>query len=383
MKNYFKSKVSEEEKLDNVFFEDQINEVIKYYTYHIKAMIITLILIWLVVICLYSRGEHTEDEFGKYVVTQTYVWMWYLFICLSVVYITPQMISYLIPFTIRYILFFLIITTQVSTFNSEYRFCEFYMNNALMGNVLVVIMPSQYKANCIAFILAMVYMCSKVYWCYGVLPTELIVSAILSSQYFCINSVILFNRLRKLYGLIRKNQELYQEMKNLLKVFPESVIIRADRSEKNGSKKYFANQQFNSSICDIQNEIYKMSKIQCWINYHNPSSTLLKKYQTSLQNFMKKQEDKLKNKKFAQCESMYMREGGNTSTRSTQLNSNAPEEEEHIKYFQVKTLKVSWEGWVNAFLHVFVNITDIKKLEEANYNIKLQKVMFSNLSDEF
>ena len=150
MKNYFKSKVSEEEKLDNVFFEDQINEVIKYYTYHIKAMIITLILIWLVVICLYSRGEHTEDEFGKYVVTQTYVWMWYLFICLSVVYITPQMISYLIPFTIRYILFFLIITTQVSTFNSEYRFCEFYMNNALMGNVLVVIMPSQYKANCIA-----------------------------------------------------------------------------------------------------------------------------------------------------------------------------------------------------------------------------------------
>ena len=55
----------------------------------------------------------------------------------------------------------------------------------------------------------------------------------------------------------------------------------------------------------------------------------------------------------------------------------------YIRFFHVKTLKVSWEGNVNAYLHVFVDTTDIRKLEEATNSIRCQKIMFASVSHEF
>jgi signal transduction histidine kinase len=48
----------------------------------------------------------------------------------------------------------------------------------------------------------------------------------------------------------------------------------------------------------------------------------------------------------------------------------------------IKTTKVEWEG-VSSFMHVFIDMTDFYKLEEAKNNIKLQKIMFASASHEF
>jgi len=45
-------------------------------------------------------------------------------------------------------------------------------------------------------------------------------------------------------------------------------------------------------------------------------------------------------------------------------------------------MKVSWNG-EPSFLHVFIDTTNIVKLEQANNNIKLQKIMFTSVSHEF
>jgi len=50
--------------------------------------------------------------------------------------------------------------------------------------------------------------------------------------------------------------------------------------------------------------------------------------------------------------------------------------------FHVKTQKVDWEG-INSYLHVFIDTTNIVKLEEAKNNIKCQKIMFASVSHEF
>lgn len=50
--------------------------------------------------------------------------------------------------------------------------------------------------------------------------------------------------------------------------------------------------------------------------------------------------------------------------------------------FNTKTMEVHWEG-EPCYMHVFIDNTDILKLEEANNNIKLQKVMFASISHEF
>ena len=50
--------------------------------------------------------------------------------------------------------------------------------------------------------------------------------------------------------------------------------------------------------------------------------------------------------------------------------------------FHVKSLKVEWEG-SSSFMHVFIETTNIVKLEEAKNNIKCQKIMFASASHEF
>jgi len=52
------------------------------------------------------------------------------------------------------------------------------------------------------------------------------------------------------------------------------------------------------------------------------------------------------------------------------------------KTFHVKSLNVEWEG-SSSFMHVFIETTNIVKLEKAKNNIKCQKIMFASASHEF
>jgi signal transduction histidine kinase len=63
--------------------------------------------------------------------------------------------------------------------------------------------------------------------------------------------------------------------------------------------------------------------------------------------------------------------------------NNHNEDNEVRQSFNIKTLKVNWEGNKNSFMHVFIDTTDIVKLEEANNNIRCQKIMFASASHEF
>jgi signal transduction histidine kinase len=52
------------------------------------------------------------------------------------------------------------------------------------------------------------------------------------------------------------------------------------------------------------------------------------------------------------------------------------------RIFNIKSIHVLWEGQP-SFMHVFIDTTDILKLEEATNNIKCQKIMFASVSHEF
>ena len=51
-------------------------------------------------------------------------------------------------------------------------------------------------------------------------------------------------------------------------------------------------------------------------------------------------------------------------------------------FFNVKTIKVNWENNEESFMHVFVNTTQVKKLEEERLNREYQHMMFASLSHE-
>jgi len=58
------------------------------------------------------------------------------------------------------------------------------------------------------------------------------------------------------------------------------------------------------------------------------------------------------------------------------------EDNNQEKVFNVKSLRVDWKG-KSSYMHVFFINNDSHKLDEANNNIKLQKIMFASISHEF
>ena len=50
--------------------------------------------------------------------------------------------------------------------------------------------------------------------------------------------------------------------------------------------------------------------------------------------------------------------------------------------FNVKSIKVSWDNIDESFMHVFINTTQVKKLELERANRRYQHMMFASLSHE-
>ena len=58
-------------------------------------------------------------------------------------------------------------------------------------------------------------------------------------------------------------------------------------------------------------------------------------------------------------------------------------ESDQMSMFNVKTIKVCWENNSSSYLHVFINIDEIQKLERAKIANKCQQAMFASISHEF
>jgi len=379
-KNYlWWRRIEEEEELDYRVFNIQIDHIVKSYITQIKVVILLLIFLNAIVVVVYYAFGITQTKYEINFVQQLCHLLIYLTLSIAVIHIFPNVTPYLIPVTI---MFFMFLTTQISTAGDEYKFSEYFMTNCLGANMLVVMLPSQWKANSLAFIAGMIYLWVNMFFSYQTFSFELVMSSILGSIYFCITWLTLYCRMRSLYVLIAKNQKLINEMKRLLQVFPESIIIRANGTGTKRIKKYYANRHFTTRICDIKEEIKNIDKIEWNIDTPKSGSDESESFKTYLHAFLKQQEDKIKDKKFVEWKSMQMKCSDKVYREWTGLDSDISIES-NIRHFQVKTLQIRWEGDTSAFLHVFVDITDIKKLEEATNNIKCQKIMFASVSHEF
>ena len=138
----------------------------------------------------------------------------------------------------------------------------------LLVNILIIMVPSQWSINSLAFILAMVYYMYKINSHYDKLPVPLICSVWLGIVYYSFAAWILFLKMRNLYKLLLQNQKLNREMKRLLQIFPESVIIRFMSSQKHDpeispegpifqNSSCFTNEEFTNHICNVEKSISK------------------------------------------------------------------------------------------------------------------------------
>jgi len=168
------------------------------------------------------------------------------------------------------------------------------------------------------------------------------------------------------------------EMHKFLEIFPESVVINSEVGVHN-EKNVYANDKFNKEIADIKQTVDCMSDIR--VSYtDNESNELVKRdVQTSLWDFFKKREGELEDRHVIEATVKIE----NSDEDQKMERSEALEQNSISHIYLVKTSKVNWDDNPDSFMHVFVEITDMLNLKQANKNIDDQKVMFASTSHEF
>ena len=183
--------------------------------------------------------------------------------------------------------------------------------------------------------------------------------------------------------MLKSNQDLIHTIKTILQVFPEGVIIRSlDEKSKQTILKFannIASKVLVEEECkdDNKNSI-KIKEVELQNNHLESEST-----QTiSLEEFLSQQENKIEIENAENIEQI-IKTKQSIDILHEELESEIDNDEKDEEvYFNVKSIKVSWDGNNESFMHVFTNTTQVKKLEEERANRHHQQFMFASLSHE-
>lgn len=214
----------------------------------------------------------------------------------------------------------------------------------------------------------MLYYLFKVHNTYKKLPSELVLSVVLSISYFSITAKMLYAKVKEAYRLLIQNKKLIKEMKKILETFPHGVVIHS-RPSSLKEEIHFSNHEFNEHIYEIKQNIRELNKVKVSLVKKNSEN---EEIGTDLHKFLKKQEKKLKDRPVLQKNNVKINcsEALEAIENNSSQNFEDDSSNEHIKNFNVKTLKVNWEGNENSYMHVFFDVSDIIKLEKAKEDMR-------------
>jgi signal transduction histidine kinase len=234
---------------------------------------------------------------------------------------------------------------------------------------------------------------------YTDVPEVLIFAIMLSWVYFNIYWFVSYSKLNILFEIVIKNEKLIKENKKIIEAFPHAVLIESQNN-------WFTNLEFDKKfkvfdnwIDDLQQMLVKIDEEygdregqfgHGWVR-----DTEIK----TLSQCLQRQVERLKNDDVTEQHSVYIknmnsREHENRDLNEEQVSSEESESEksnqnfnkqsrfDRGRYCSIKSMKVLW-NCQPSIMHVFIDTTNILKLEEANNNIKCQKIMFTSASHEF
>ena len=170
---------------------------------------------------------------------------------------------------------------------------------------------------------------------------------------------------------------MIKEQKRILTLFPHGVIIQS-KIDSSGGKTIFSNQEFNSQIVKIRNKFREFDDMKlCFSNIEYDDLNL---YETTLWKFLQDHQQLLDDWEIVEQKkvTIWWREGNHLGQRLDEDSDDKTTE----KIFSVKSMKVEWDD-LSCYMHIFIDTTDLIKLEEARNNIRCQRIMFANASHEF
>jgi signal transduction histidine kinase/uncharacterized protein YneF (UPF0154 family) len=297
------------------------------------------------------------------------------------------------------ILMIMIMTSSTGMGFTSYRMMEFMLTNVSFSALQVLIMPTHWKLNWVAFSLGSFFFVVQNYMTYNELPIELFSGTFLCVFFFNWFWYLAYYKLKLLLEMILKNEKLVNEIRKIIESFPHSVLIES-------AEGWYTNTEFQKAFRGVGSKLEELRKIKVKIDeeFEEVSGSFGETWFKSTQiknlgQWIKRQVLRLENSEMVEQHSVFIkksdRENSDSENSSSMANINensiemasehnnsSSDKKENCKIFNIKSTKVLWDC-KPSIMHVFMDTTNILKLEEATNNIKLQKIMFTSISHEF
>jgi hypothetical protein len=301
----------------------------------------------------------------------------YLFIFTSIrvfIGVYPNKIHLLIPLFITFLLVMMsFATVRQNSIVHPFNWITF----SWAINLVIVTVPIQWKKNSIAYFVGMWVVVKWVYSSHDKIPFDIVFWSIAGPTFVTFTNYVLYSNVRSLYETNWKNGKLIKEMKKLLQVFPHGVLITQQKRENDY---FYANKEFEQNIYQIKQKLKELDKVQVQIE---PNLDEFDNNLHNLSDFILKQQDKIFGvNSVVEIDLKILQIERRRHRRFIEEEKEQNNKENSERSFHVKSLEIEWEG-KSSFMHVFIETTNIVKLEEAKTNIKCQKIMFASASHEF
>ena len=284
-----------------------------------------------------------------------------------------------------FMIIFLSILVLNTTFKSEkYLFNEMWITFISLSQFWSMFMCLTWKKLIIVFWITMSCLLIISTTKYENTPIVLYVAILTHSIMFPVATMFYWIKIKETILLVKTNKDLIHTIRMILQVFPEGVVIRSLDSNTKQTITTFANDVAKNILnFDVQKKLIldTFDVHTVWSNEESFNQDLLEQF--NLSDFLNQQETKLENNKISIKSIEQLVELRNNLC---DVEDNEEKTDESIVkspyYFNIKTIKVIWENNQESYLHVFIDTSQIKKLEEERANNKCQQLMFASVSHE-
>ena len=274
-----------------------------------------------------------------------------------------------------FLAFVIIGMADLSTSFPEYAIHEYWLPWLSFAYIMLIIAPNYWKSNWLIFAACFTYFAVTIYLKYGYVSERFKLWMLAWIFYFVTASLLLSSKLTNLWAAILKNEKLVNETKKLLTIFPNGVIIHSGFTA-NKFQTVFSNEQFKSQILGIHRQLSLFESIE--INFEQREDDVGNSISMNLKKLLKRHQHKIRGNEIVHQDKVKIV----CHPSDSALTDNNRDDAAVERIFNIKSMKVEWND-KPCFMHVFVDTTDIVKLEEANNNIRCQKIMFTSASHEF
>lgn len=179
---------------------------------------------------------------------------------------------------------------------------------------------------------------------------------------------------------IQRNRKLIKTIKNILEVFPEAVLIQSLDDQSKSFVLSFINNTGTNNIVDYESPLDRPID-------DDKLKLVIKSVQTSSKSDAANSQGCLHRNATLSSVLEYhqslISEAHSEVVSAIEVSSGQAGGHDENTHFSLKTVRVSWQDFKNSFMHVFINMTHVKKYESEKLTNELLQKMFSSVSHEF